>query len=105
MEFVAASAIIDFLRRPVTFADHNAYEFSIKDEKKGQSIQLPDFQNSTHTLFLDNLSAFVIAMKYYRDVICGDRKKISGTTAYYSNGRFGLSSKLGKGVYKQLDDF
>ncbi len=105
VEFVAASAIIDFLRRPVTFADHNAYEFSIKDEKKGQSIQLPDFDDSTHTLFLDNLSAFVIAMKYYRDVICGDRKKISGTTAYYSNGRFGLSSKLGKGVYKQLDDF
>lgn len=59
----------------MTFADHNAYEFSIKDEKKGQSIQLPDFDDSTHTLFLDNLSAFVIAMKYYRDVICGDRKK------------------------------
>lgn len=105
VEFVAASAIIDFLRRNVTDKDHNAYEFSINNEKKGQSIQLPDFQNSTHTLFLDNLSAFVIAMKYYRDVICGDRKKISGRTAYYSNERFGLSSKLGKGVYQLLDDF
>ena len=105
VEFVAASAIIDFLKRPVTLADHKAYEFSIKDEKKGQSIQLPDFDDSTHTLFLDNLSAFVIAMKYYRDVICGDREKISGRTAYYSNERFGLSSKLGKGVYQQLDDF
>lgn len=105
VEFVAASAIIDFLKRPVTFADHKAYEFSINDEKKGQSIQLPDFEDSTHTLFLDNLSAFVIAMKYYRDVICGDREKISSRTAYYSNERFGLSSKLGKGVYKQLDEF
>lgn len=105
VEFVAASAIIDFLQRPVTLADHNAYEFSIKDEKKGQSIQLPDFENCTHTLFLDNLSAFVIAMKYYCDIICGDREKISGRTAYYSNERFGLSSKLGKGVYQQLDDF
>lgn len=105
VEFVAASAIIDFLRRNVTYDDHNAYEFSINNEKKGQSIQLPDFQNSTHTLFLDNLSAFVIAMKYYRDVICGDREKISGRTAYYSNERFGLSSKLGKGVYQLLDDF
>ena len=105
VEFVAASAIIDFLKRPVTFADNNAYEFSINNEKKGQSIQLPDFQGNTHTLFLDNLSAFVIAMKYYRDVICGDREKISGRTAYYSNGRFGLSGKLGKGVYQQLDEF
>ena len=44
-------------------------------------------------------------MKYYRDIICGDREKISGRTAYYSNERFGLSSKLGKGVYQQLDEF
>ena len=105
VEFVAASAIIDFLKGNVTYTDHYAYEFSVRDEKKGQSIQLPDFYDSTHTLFLDNLSAFVMAMKYYRDVICGDRDKISDRTAFYSNNRFGLSSKLGKGVYQLLDDF
>ena len=44
-------------------------------------------------------------MKYYRDVICGDRNKISDNTAYYKGDRFGLSNKLGKGVYSMLDDF
>lgn len=103
VEFVAASAIIDFLLRPVTIDQHRAYEFSIKDSKIEQSIQLPDFGDSVHKLFLNNLSAFVIAMKYYREVICGDRNKISDTVAYYE--RFGLSTKLGKGVYGMLDDF
>lgn len=105
VEFVAASAIIDFLLRQVNNQQNRAYEFSIKDEKKEQSIQLPDFEDSTHKLFLNNLSSFVIAMKYYREVICGDRKKISDSTAYYKDDRFGLSKKLNKGVYGMLDDF
>ncbi len=103
VEFVAASAIIDFLLRPVDNTQHRAYEFSIKDAKVEQSIQLPDFEESTNNLFLNDLSAFVIAMKYYREVICGDRNKISDTTAYYD--RFGLSTKLGNGVYGMLDEF
>lgn len=105
VEFVAASAIIDFLLRPVSNNHHSAYEFSIKDAKVEQSVQLPDFEDSTHKLFLNNLSAFVIAMKYYREVICGDRNKISDSTAYYKGDRFGLSNKLGNGVYSILDDF
>ena len=44
-------------------------------------------------------------MKYYREVICGDRNKISDSTAYYKGDRFGLSAKLGNGVYSLLDDF
>lgn len=105
VEFVASSAIIDFLLRPVPNNQYRAYEFSIKDAKVEQSIQLPDFWDSTHRLFLNNLSAFVIAMKYYREVICGDRNKISDSTAYYKSDRFGLSKKLGTGVYSMLDDF
>lgn len=103
VEFVAASAIIDFLLRPVANNQHRAYEFSIKDAKIEQSIQLPDFEDSTHQLFLDNLSAFVIAMKYYREVICGDRKQIPANTAFYN--RFALSTKLKKGIYSLIDDF
>lgn len=105
VEFVAASAIIDFILRPVINTQHSAYEFSIRDEKVAQSIQLPDFDESTNRLFMNNLSTFVIAMKYYREVICGDRNKISDSTAYYKGDRFGLSAKLGKGVYGLLDDF
>ena len=105
VEFVAASAIIDFMLRNVTNLSNDAYEFSIADEKIGKSIQLPDFYDSTKSLFLNKLSAFVIAMKYYREVICGDRDKISNDTAYYKKERFGLSTKLGRGVYNKLDEF
>lgn len=103
VEFVAASAILDFLLRNVNNTHHRAYEFSIKDAKIGQSIQLPDFEDSTHNLFLNNLSTFVIAMKYYREAVCGDRKKIATNTSFYS--RFSLSNKLGRGVYLDLDNF
>lgn len=103
VEFVAASAIIDFLLRPVNNSQHRAYEFSIREARVEHSIQLPDFEKSTHKLLLNNLSAFVIAMKYYREVICGDRSQISSNTAYYS--RFSLSEKLEKGFYCMLDDF
>ena len=105
VEFVAASAIIDFLLRSVGANDRKAYEFSINNAKIGESIQLTDFEESTHKLFLNNLSAFAIAMKYYRDVICGDRNPIKGDTAYYKGDRFGLSNKIGHGVYSLLDDF
>jgi hypothetical protein len=105
VEFVAASAVIDFLQRPVANNQYHAYEFSIRDAKTAESIQLPDFEDSTHRSFLDNLSAFAIAMKYYRDVICGDRNKVDSDTAYYKSDRFNLSSKLHRGVYSQLDDF
>ncbi len=103
VEFVAASAVIDFLRRNVTFKDRHAYEFGIKDEKAESRIQLPDFHDSTHQLFLDNLSAFAMAMKYYREVICGDRNKIGDNVAFYSN--FSLSSKRNTGVYDLLNHF
>lgn len=105
VEFVAASAVIDFLQRPVANNQYHAYEFSIRDAKTAESIQLPDFEDSTHRSFLDNLSAFAIAMKYYRDVICGDRNKVDDDTAYYKSDRFNLSSKLHRGVYSLLDDF
>lgn len=105
VEFVAASAIIDFLLRPLDNHVHNAYEFSVSDAKVDTSIQLTDFCSSSHNKFMDNISAFAIAMKYYRDVICGDRKKISSDTAYYKGARFDLSNKLQKGVYDMLDKF
>lgn len=105
VEFVAASAIIDFLLRSLDNTQHNAYEFSVADAKVSESILLSDMCKSSHNNFMNNLSAFAIAMKYYRDVICGDRKKISDDTAYYKGARFGLSSKLGKGVYDILDKF
>lgn len=114
VEFVAASSIIDFLKRNISVDQHYAYEFcikdgkvnkSIKDDKVNESIQLPDFFDNTHSLFLNDLSSFAIAMKYYRDVVCGDRNKVADSTAYYKAERFNLTNKLGRGVYQELDNF
>ncbi len=102
VEFVAATAVIDFLKRNNP-SPKSALEFSIKDDKTGASIQLTDFYQQTDDLVIDSLSAFAIAMKYYRDVVCGDRKEVSHTTAYYN--RFNFGSNLKKGVYAMIDDF
>ena len=109
VEFVAATSIIDFLQRcndqTIKNTDHRAFEFSVKDAKLSECLQLPDFEDSTHTLLLNNLSAFAIAMKFYRDVVCGDRAAESSGTAYFSSTRFDLGSKKGRGVYALLDQF
>lgn len=105
VEFVAATAVIDFMLRSVSVTSHNAYEFSIKDAKKDTAIQLSDFENSTQVQLLDYLSTFALSMKFYRDVVCGDRSQEPSSTAYYSAARFDFSSRLGKGVYSVLDEF
>ena len=100
VEFIAATAVLDFL---LNNPNQGAYEFSVKDAKLAESIKLPDFYDSTHSLVLDNLSEFSLAMKYYRDVICGDRDRIGSNVAYYNT--FGLSGKIGKSVWQWIDDF
>lgn len=100
VEFIAATSVLDFLlnNRP-----NGAYEFSVKEDRLETSIQLPDFYDSTHTLVLNDLSAFSLAMKYYRDVICGDRNRINSSTAFYAT--FQLSTQLGRGVWQNINEF
>ncbi len=116
VEFVAATAVLDFMDRTgfiqnptslqqINNHDHNAFEFSIRNAQIGSSIKLNDFEQSTDDLVLSNLSAFALAMKYYRDVICGDRSRIANSTAFFSDNRFALSRKLGRGFYHALDEF
>lgn len=105
VEFVAATSIIDFMKRNVAANDHYAFEYGIRDEKKGSAIMLEDFYDESKTAYLDNLSEFTLAVKYYRDVICGDRNRVKTSTAYYSHNAFALNGKLGRGVFKMFDDF
>lgn len=116
VEFVAATSIIDFLKRKVAptpskksvaHTDHYAFEYGIKDDRVATEITLEDFYKVSQTEYLDNLSAFALAAKYYRDVICGDRAKakVSGSTAFYSNKGFDLNNKLESGVFQLFDDF
>ena len=105
VEFIAATSIIDFMKRNINIADHQAFEYGIKDERRGGAIKLEDFYEESKTDYLDNLSEFALAVKYYRDVICGDRNKIKTSTAFYSQSAFALNGKLGKGVFKLFDEF
>lgn len=105
VEFIAATSIIDFMKRNVGLNDHHAFEYGIKDERKGGAIKLEDFYGGSKTDYLDNLSEFAIAVKYYRDVICGDRNRIKTSTAFYSQNAFALNGKLGRGVFKLFDEF
>ena len=100
VEAIAATAILDFI---VNSRGNGAYEFSVKEAKLNSSIYLTDFYNTTHQLTLDNLSEFAVAMKYYRDVICGDRNKINSGVAFYNT--FNLSNQIGKGVWAEIDNF
>lgn len=104
VEFVAATSIIDFMTRKVNANDHHAFEYGVKDGKeKGGAIMLDDFYNGSKTAYLDNLSEFTLAVKFYRDVICGDRNAVKASTAFYKS--FVLGNKLGRGVFKLFDDF
>ena len=102
VEFVAATAILDFLKNANAHGN-GAFEFSIKDAKLETSIYLADFYDNTHELVLDNLSVFAIAMKYYRDVICGNRKKINSAVAFYNT--FNMANQIGRGVWAEIDNF
>lgn len=105
VEFVAATSIIDFIKRNVGANDHYAFEYGIQDERKGGAIKLEDFYNESKTAYLDNLSEFALAVKYYRDVVCGDRNRVKTSTAFYSPNAFALNGKLGRGVFKLFDEF
>ena len=105
VEMIAATAVIDFLKKDYSTSDHLALEFGIKDEKQNSSILYTDFYPETQRDVLDKLSSFALGIKFYRDVVCGDRKKESKKTAYYSEQAFALGSKLGKGVFESFDQF
>lgn len=104
VEFVAASSIVHFLLDDtVAPNNHNAFEFGIKDDCAADEIKYNDFYDQTHSQILDKLSVLVIASKYYKDVICGERAKISNRVAFYS--KFNLANKIHKGVHQHIDQF
>lgn len=102
VEWAAATAILDFLRassyNPLMVKElkTNADAGNIK------AIDLPELPGSFKNI-TDPLSTFVIAMRYYREVICGTRNQINSSTAFYNT--FDLNKNLGTGIYKELDDF
>lgn len=104
VEFVAATAIIDFMKNDTQRTKH-AYEYGIKDRKIGAYIDYSDFHDGSKNQYLDRLSEFAFSMKFYRDVVYGDRSKVSSATSYYSNKCYDLGNNMNQTPYKDVCDF
>ena len=117
VEFIAASAVLHFAT--LRYGIHNAnaqadaFEFAVMDDHSNAAGQinamtLQDFYNATHNLLLDNLSTFALAMKYYRDAICGSRPndKVDSQTRFIRD--FNLDERYSSNrgtLYQDLDNF
>lgn len=102
VEFVGATAIVDFMLKNDGVANH-AYEFGVKDGKIGSAINYRDFYQGSQNEYINRLAEFAFAMRFYRDVVCGDRAQVSSNTAYYTD--FNLSANIRKSPYKEISEF
>lgn len=103
-EFIAAQAIIHFWLTPVDGA-LQAFEFGTVNDGSTEAFNLSSFYPQTHQMSLNSLSAFVIAMRYYRELVRGERNQVNPTTSFYSQQGFNLSANLNRGVYSYIDNF
>lgn len=104
VEFVAATSIINFMLDDTPHAN-KAYEYGLKDGKLGGAIDYSDFYDNSKNQYLNRLSEFAFGMKFFRDIVCGDRSQVSANTAYYSKNCFDLDNKLTQSPYKDVSDF
>ena len=98
-EFVAATAIVDFFTQERV--PGSAYEFGIGDTT--DKLRIGQFDNLSKQLIYTPLNSFVIAMRYYNDVVREKRASVNHATTFYQH--FDLTNNLNKGVYSQIDDF
>lgn len=99
VEFVAATAIVDFYTQQRTKG--SALEFGVGDTQ--DALRVSQFDNFTKQSIFNPLSAFVIAMRYYNEVIRETRTQVNHSTTFYQH--FELTRNLNRGVYSQIDDF
>ena len=104
VEFIAATSIIEFMKNDTPRPSH-AYEYGIKDGKVGSFISYSDFHEGTQGLYLDRLSEFAFGMKFYRDVVLGDRSQVSASTSYYSDSCYNIGVNKNQTPYKEISDF
>ena len=102
-EFMAASAIVHFLKSGIKATDHQAYEYCITNDREGAEMRIYDFSRQSRNQFIDNLATFAIAMKFYRDRVIGDRGQVPSNTAFFSG--FNLGSKINTGIHESICNF
>ena len=105
VEWVAATSIIDFLILGDAFGVSRVREFGIdsNEMEQGKAISLLEIRDDSKKQFVNDLTIFVMAMRYYMEVTCGSRNPISKTASYYTT--FDLNSNLNKGVYDKIKKF
>lgn len=103
VEWVAATAIIDFIQSEDKYPNTQVKEYGVLSDDNKKAIDLPEITKTAKTKYVDDLSTFVIAMRYYLEAVCGTRKKVKSSTAYFNT--FKLGENLSKGVYDHVKEF
>lgn len=103
VEWVAATAIIDFLQSNDQYNTHKAKEYAVLSKREGKAIDLPEITKRAREMYVDDLSVFVIAMRYYLEVVGGSRNPLKDSTAFLST--FSLKEKLRTGAYEEVNQF
>lgn len=103
VEWVAATAIIDFLQNNDRYGTRQVKEYGVLSNEEGKAIDLPEITKRAKEMYVDDLSVFVIAMRYYLEVVDGSRNPLNDTTAFLST--FRLRENLGSGAYERVKQF
>lgn len=102
VEWVAATAIIDFIQSGDQFPT-TPKEYGVLSDGNEKAIDLPEITQTAKNRYVDDLTAFVIAMRYYLEAVCGTRKRVKNSTSFFNT--FNLRSNLSSGVYDQVKQF
>lgn len=107
VEMIVASSIIRFMQSGITHAGHpantnaDAYEYGLKDRAGG--FHWSDFSTQSRADFLDDMSAFTVAMHYYYGRVLGKRNQLDKKVAFYNS--FGLGQKRNSGTFDEIREF
>ena len=100
-EFVSALGIVDFCKKNDNelLVANNAFEFGI--DSNSNSFDISGLYRPASDVWIKNLTQFAFSVKYYYDVIKGNRSPISNQIAYYN----GIKGYLNDNFFRDLDAF
>lgn len=105
VEFLSALSVLDFICKDKATLELEAVryrEYGLpKNINDGEKFNFTNFDADDYEDYLQFLFTMGLTFKYYKDYVANDT--ISEKEAYYKT--LGLSSKVGGGMYKHLEDF
>ncbi|WP_320908842.1 MULTISPECIES: hypothetical protein [Bacteroides] len=106
VELIGALGLVDYCLKSDEELNKNAYEYGLKSDKRAEQecVDLSNFfEKESLEPHLRYLTCMAYAIKYYCDVIRGDRKKVGASEAYYVGLR--LADKVGKSDMADFEKF